>query len=1443
MSRRPEARAAVSPPSNGRTPLHVPHSPHARRRTRLSAALVVAASLAALPAAAQAADQLSLVDKSENIGPGITLRHVKALSAGGWLDEQVLTADLSNPAVSSDLLTAGPVAQGGPLSAAADKAGAVAGVNGDFFDIDNSQAPLGLEVRGGNVLKSAQAAGWPAVGVGKDGLGRLIDATLDSTATVHGVAYPVASINTPNSSLAANSMVAFTPNWGTYSRTIGTGGATDVAEALIQDGKVVSVNPAAAGDGAIPANAFILVGTGTQAAAIRAFQPGDAAALSYALKDDVAKDMKFALGANVQLVKDGQALPNGDPSNAPRTAIGFKDGGKTMLLVTADGRQATVPGPTLTQWGQILQGFGADTAMNLDGGGSTTMVARPLGATDVTVRNTPSDGAERNDPDGVGLFVSKGDGQVHDLVVDDATPDDDDGPRVFPGLRTTLTAKAVDDHQTPVALQRGDVRWSAGAAATVDNGQLQAPKDAAGTITVRATTDTAQQDTKVRVLHPLQQIELSSGRLSFTGAGADLAQNLTVTGRDDQGSTAPVEPEDLTLDYDQSVLKVQPSGSALKITPLKAGGTVLTVTAGGQTEKVAISVGVQTVDAYDFNSEPGVANKRWKFTGTATANPTLSDTADGLKVDFSAARNIGITANGSGPQVQVLLPGQPLVVRVHVYSSVPMALSYLSLLNGGGTYTGLYSTPIKAGWQDIDFAIPSSTPFPLSFDTFQGIETTAANQKAGTMTIGSVSADIPSPVDQPAQDPLRADRLISPDGTLPTGGEDWNFATLSDIQFTADNPTLAQAGIAAIQRIRKTHPDLLVLNGDVTDRGLPQDIALARQTLEEAGCDIVKAGEEPAPDSTPDPNGKLPCYYVPGNHESYGLDNVQADTKPWEAEFGKPYRTFDHKGTRFVLLDSALGTLAGSAWEQLPMLQDALDTARADPSIDDVMVFAHHPVDDPADTKSSQLGDRAEVALIEKLLTSFRDKSGKGAAMVGSHAQIANVHRVQGVPYVVLPSSGKDPYGTPDRGGFTGWMRWAVDPAKDADGQWLTADVHAFAQSITLNTPDSVEVGATATLSGSIVQPEGVSNGTRVVPLRYPMSVHWSGDDGLAIGSGQDAIDAARAAGKVAILDPRTEQVTGLRAGKVAVAVTNDSIRQYTDDSSLAPITTQKTIAIVPSTGPGPRVDVATPIFPDQIVGTISAAQRVTLTNTGDRPLNVSALRIEDADGASAGDFALADESCTKGAIAPGATCAALVRFAPARVKATSHERLVIADDTADRSHTVDLTGTSVPSPAVGEKGDQGDPGATGPTGATGATGPQGDTGLAGTDGAKGDTGASGPVGPLGPVGPVGATGAKGAKGDPGRDAAVTCKIKTTNKKQGVVCTVVFAGGEAKTRAARSTAKALTASKARLTRNGRTYATGSVGHLKTVRTLVRGGYSLRVTTGKKATATYRVTLR
>lgn len=84
------------------------------------------------------------------------------------------------------------------------------------------------------------------------------------------------------------------------------------------------------------------------------------------------------------------------------------------------------------------------------------------------------------------------------------------------------------------------------------------------------------------------------------------------------------------------------------------------------------------------------------------------------------------------------------------------------------------------------------------------------------------------------------------------------------------------------------------------------------------------------------------------------------------------------------------------------------------------------------------------------------------------------------------------------------------------------------------------------------------------MPLRYPMSVRWGGSDALAVGSGPAAVAKARAARKVAILDPVTRELTALREGTVEVSVTSDSMREYTDEASLEPIVEKKTITVEP---------------------------------------------------------------------------------------------------------------------------------------------------------------------------------------------------------------------------------------------------------------------------------------
>jgi hypothetical protein len=98
--------------------------------------------------------------------------------------------------------------------------------------------------------------------------------------------------------------------------------------------------------------------------------------------------------------------------------------------------------------------------------------------------------------------------------------------------------------------------------------------------------------------------------------------------------------------------------------------------------------------------------------------------------------------------------------------------------------------------------------------------------------------------------------------------------------------------------------------------------------------------------------------------------------------------------------------------------------------------------------------------------------------------------------------------------------------------------------------------------------------------------------------------------------------------------------------------------------------------FNPQPVGTASAPQTVTFTNSGNATLNIASVAVA---GANAADFTL---SHTCGSpVAPGATCTASVTFTPSSTGSRTAS-VNITDNAAGSPHTVALNGTGI-APAV----------------------------------------------------------------------------------------------------------------------------------------------------------------
>lgn len=129
---------------------------------------------------------------------------------------------------------------------------------------------------------------------------------------------------------------------------------------------------------------------------LKLFNVGDKVTIKSTAEGDKRwNDAKHILGAwGGRIITDGK-ITQTDEAAAPRTAFGVKEDG-TLVFYTLDGRTSghSYGARLRTLAGRMLE-LGCTDAINLDGGGSTTLGAIYPGSDNFSIINTPSDGSER----------------------------------------------------------------------------------------------------------------------------------------------------------------------------------------------------------------------------------------------------------------------------------------------------------------------------------------------------------------------------------------------------------------------------------------------------------------------------------------------------------------------------------------------------------------------------------------------------------------------------------------------------------------------------------------------------------------------------------------------------------------------------------------------------------------------------------------------------------------------------------------------------------------------------------------------------------------------------------------------------------------------------------------------------------------------------------------
>jgi hypothetical protein len=399
--------------------------------TALAAA--VAVLLALVPSGAARADTTFPFTSTEPIARGVTFHTFDLQTSHGIVHGYELDVDISKGGGARlALLRPDEFRARTTPSAMADALGAVAGVNGDFFNIEESQHPgvqptgmsVGPEVShgfGGKAAVPNSQRFGPALppgtstrdvfGVGRDGRARLGTLDLEGKVETPDGTFDLGGLN--QYALPQNSVGVFTSWWGAASRLRATCGSdtrradpcsTRTLEVVVDRGRVTDIHTTP-GAGLIDPHGFVLVARDAGVDELAGLKVGDEVEVDYHLLAENTAPFDFAVGG-YPILRGGAPLAGLDPVTlAPRTSAGASADGEHVHLVAVDGGAESGSGLSIAELAELQRELGSAVATNEDGGGSTSLVARSAGGDHNVVRNHPSGTAERPVANGIGVFA------------------------------------------------------------------------------------------------------------------------------------------------------------------------------------------------------------------------------------------------------------------------------------------------------------------------------------------------------------------------------------------------------------------------------------------------------------------------------------------------------------------------------------------------------------------------------------------------------------------------------------------------------------------------------------------------------------------------------------------------------------------------------------------------------------------------------------------------------------------------------------------------------------------------------------------------------------------------------------------------------------------------------------------------------------------------------
>ena len=619
----------------------------------------------------------------------------------------------------------------------------VAAVNADFFSLGGGSyegIPLGLHVSQGELVTFPDPA-RSVFYVLDDGSAH-ID-RLRPNVWLWGpgeLLYPVAAMNRPP---GFSDVVLFTPRFGEQTRAsadttqIALVGLTGPFRANTRiSARIASVTVGASQR--IPPEGAVLAARGVGAYALRNLKPGDEVELSLTL-DGEEGSIREAVGGGPRLVRNGAAsvehqrerFSNGFAGKRhPRSGVGIRDG--TVVMVAVDGRQPGYSeGMTLYEFADLFIELGCSDAMNLDGGGSATMMVRDC------LVNSPSGGVERAVVNGLGIFSSAPLGPAVEIAVEPGVM------TVLCGERVALKPRGVDQYYNPVPVDPEKVAWEAapGLGTVSEAGVFTAAQTAQATVgLVMARLGEMETSTVMTVTPAPARVVVRPGRVLLDRDGK---QQFAIQAYD-------VDNEPMAVPQGRLEWRVEPEGAGCAIDGtglLRAtegeGEVTVVADVGGTRGTAAVVMGTEAkvlegfegAGVWTFRAQPADA----PGTAKRVADPRRADRwCLRLQYDFSK----GVGTRTAEAEMKVQLP-ETRAFSVQVLGDGQGGWLRARLKDAAGREFAVdlaNQVNWSDSWRKLTASLPEEAEFPVTLESIYLAEYHEHRGPSGAIFLDDIAA-------------------------------------------------------------------------------------------------------------------------------------------------------------------------------------------------------------------------------------------------------------------------------------------------------------------------------------------------------------------------------------------------------------------------------------------------------------------------------------------------------------------------------------------------------------------------------------------------------------------------------------------------------------------------------------------------------------------------------